>query len=172
MFAGVATAVRRVRDPEHRRRVALLAETPLFAGVRRRLLGRLAVKLFAKRYEAGEEIFHEGDPGRALYVVASGEIEIVRHDEGGERILARLGERTAFGELALIDDLPRLATARAAAPADLYILYRSHFEELAAGEPLVALALCRNLLARLARYVRDRDAPPLPLAPPGAEPRG
>lgn len=172
MFAGFAEAIRRARDPEHRRRVELLAATPLFAGLRRRLLGRLAVKLFAKRYDAGEEIFHAGDPGRALFVVASGEIEIVRHDEGGERVLARLGERTAFGELALIDELPRLATARAAAPAELYILYRTHFEELAAGEPRVALALSRNLLARLARYVRDRDAPLLPLAPPHAEPRG
>lgn len=171
MFAGMATAVRRVRDPEHRRRVDLLAETPLFSGLRRRLLGRLAVRLFAKHYEAGEEIFHEGDPGRALFVVASGEIEIVRADaEGGERQLSRLGERSIFGELALIDDLPRLATARAAAPSDLYILYRAHFDELAAGEPAVALALCRNLLSRLARYVRDREPPPTP-DPTRDEPR-
>lgn len=171
MFTGVATAVRRARDPEHRRRVALLAETPLFSSLRRRLLGRLAVRLFEKSYEPGEEIFHEGDPGRALYLVASGEIEIAQADgDGGERILARLGERTAFGELALIDDLPRQATARAVVPSELFILYRTHFEELVDGEPAVALALCRNLLARLAHYVREREGPPPP-APRRDEPR-
>lgn len=171
MFGSLASAVRRAHDPEHRRRVVLLAETPLFAGLRRRLLARLATRLFEKRYEPGEEIFREGDPGRALYVVAEGEVEIVRSDGAGEQRLARLGERTAFGELALIDELPRLATARAATATRLFILYRTHFDELVAGEPAVALALCRNLLARLAHYVRDRDAPPLPLTrPAGDEP--
>jgi len=165
MSRSLVSVLRWAQDPEHRRRVALLAETPLFAGMRRRLLGRLAMRLFEKRYEAGEEVFREGDPGRALYLVAEGEIEVVRAgDDGGERRLARLGEHTAFGELALIDELPRLATARAVTASRLYILYRTHFEELEEGDPAVALALSRNLLARLARYVRDRDAPPLPVA--------
>jgi CRP-like cAMP-binding protein len=64
--------------PEHRARVALLAERPLFAGLRRRLLGRFATRLFEKRYDAGEEIFRQGDAGRALFLVAEGSIEIVR----------------------------------------------------------------------------------------------
>jgi len=170
MLGKLASAVRWAQDDELGRRVALLAETPPFAGLRRRMLTRLAPRLFEKSYAAGEEIFREGDPGRALYLVAEGEVEIVRGDE--ERRLARLGPRAAFGELALIDELPRAATARAVAPSRLYILYRTHFDELAAGEPRVALALARNLLARLAHYVRERDgAPPAAAAGAGDPPR-
>jgi len=168
MFRQLASVARWAQDDEHRRRVALLAETPPFAGLRRRLLARLAPRLFEKSYAAGEEIFREGDPGRALYLVAEGEIEIVRATDAGERRLASLGARSAFGELALIDELPRAATARAAAPSRLYLLYRTHFEELASGDPVVALALSRSLLVRLARYVRERDgAPPAPVADAG-----
>jgi len=156
MYRAMANFWRWIHDAEHRRRVALLAETPVFAGLPRSLLGRLATRLFEKRYEASEEIFHEGDPGRALFVVAAGRVEIVRADDGGERQLAVLAAPAAFGELALIDDQPRLATARALEPTSLLILYRAHFEDLMAGDPRVAIALSRNLLARLATYVRQR----------------
>jgi len=158
MRDSLVTLWRWARDKEHRHRVAALAETPLFVGMRRRLLSRLAVRLFEKRYETGQEIFRQGDAGRALFVIAEGSVEIVRSAPGGnEERLALLGERTAFGELALIDDEPRLATARAAAPTRLLILYRSHFEDLLAGDPAVAVALCRNLLARIAGYIQRQE---------------
>jgi CRP/FNR family transcriptional regulator, cyclic AMP receptor protein len=144
----------RARDPEHRRRVAVLAQTPLFAGLRHRLLGRLAVRLFARRFEAGEIVFQEGEPGRALYVVERGAVEIVRNSPEGELLLDRIEAPAAFGELALVDELPRSATARAAVESDLLLLYHSHFEELLEGDREVALALCRRLLSKLARYGR------------------
>jgi len=170
MHRSVVTLWRWAKDDEHRRRVALLAETPLFAGVRRRLLSRLAIRLFEKRYDAGEEIFRQGDAGRALFVVAEGEVEIVRSDgSDAEHRLALVGERTAFGELALIDDEPRLATARATTPTRLLILYRTHFEDLLAGDPAVAVALCRNLLVRVAAYIRRPQAPDLPVKTAGSD---
>lgn len=60
------------RDPEQARRVALLAATPVFAGLPRRLLGRLGAHLFAKAYEAGEVVFREGDPGKGLFIILDG----------------------------------------------------------------------------------------------------
>lgn len=171
MRRSFASLWRWVRDPEHRRRVSLLAETPLFAGLRRRLLGRLATRLFEKRYEAGEEVFHEGDPGRALFLVAEGRIELLRADAatGEERRLAVVAAPAVFGELALIDDEPRLATARALEASRLLILYRAHFDDLMSGDPVVAVALSRNLLVRLARYARQRsdstDSPPVAAGP-------
>jgi len=155
MLRAVDGAWRWARDPEHRRRVETLARTPLFAGLRRTLLGRLAIRLFEKSYAAGEEIFAEGDPGHALFVVESGEVEVVRRSTaGGEEQLGVFSAGSSFGELALIDDQPRSATARAVSGTQLYILYRSHFEELVEGEPVVALALTRSLLRTLASYVR------------------
>lgn len=148
--------LRWVGDPEHHRRVALLAQTPLFAGLRKRLLGRIAARLFAKSYAAGETIFEEGEPGRALYIVEKGAVEAFRRTPEGEVLLARFEPPAAFGELALIDDLPRSATARAAGDSELLLLYRTHFDELLESDRVATLALSRRLLVTLARYVRAR----------------
>jgi CRP-like cAMP-binding protein len=142
------------RDPEQMRRVALLEQAPVFAGLPRRLLGRLAVQLFEKAYGAGEVVFREGDPGKGLFVVLDGGVAITRRTPGGEQRLSALGPGACFGELALIDDLPRSATARATVPSRLLILYRSHFEALVEGDRSIALVVMRNLLRTLAGYVR------------------
>ena len=162
------------RDPEHGHRIAILSRTPLFAGLPQRLLGRLAVQLFEKSYAPGEVIFHEGDPGKGLFVVLDGEVEILRETKEGERQIASFGPSTAFGELALIDDLPRSATARASAPSRLLILYRSHFETLMVGDKGIALVVMHNLLRTLAGYVRAAAVarPTRSEAPPPASPAG
>jgi len=135
--------------------VALLARSPVFAGLSRRLLGRLVAALFEKAYAPADIVFREGDPGKGLFVVLEGSVVITRAlPGGGEEELTTLGPGDSFGELALIDDLPRSATARVLAPARLLILYRSHFEALVEGDRGVALIVMRNLLRMLAAYVR------------------
>jgi CRP-like cAMP-binding protein len=152
----LATLKRWTNDPDFHRRVALLAEVPLFAGLRRRVLGRIAIRLFEKSYAAGEVIFEEGEPGRALYLLEKGTVEVTRQTADGAAVLARFEAPAVFGELALVDDLPRSATARAAADCRLHLLYRTHFDELLEHEPRVAVALSRRLLVTFARYVRAR----------------
>ncbi len=142
------------RDPGHAHRIAILSRTPVFAGLPRRLLGRLATKLFEKSYAAGEVVFHEGDPGKCLFVVLDGEIEILQQTNEGERRIVSFGPGTAFGELALIDNLPRSATARASAPSLLLMLYRTHFEALVGGDRAIAFVVMQNLLRMMAGYVR------------------
>jgi CRP/FNR family cyclic AMP-dependent transcriptional regulator len=165
MLKGIAAIWLWAQDPAHRQRVTVLARTELFAGMRKRLLGRVAIRMFEKSYAPGEEIFCEGDPGKALFVVVEGRVEVVRRGEAGEQRLGELGEESVFGEMALVDDLPRSATARASAPTRLLLLYRSHFDELMERDPRVGLALSRSLLRTLARYVRSRqvteEAPPV-----------
>ena len=142
------------RDTEHARRLAILARTPIFAGLPRRLLARLAVQLFEKAYAPGEAAFSEGDPGKGLFVVLEGEVEVVRDTGQGLQRIVTFGPGTAFGELALIDDLPRSANALATMPTRLLILYRTHFEDLVAGDRAIALVVAKNLLRLLAGYVR------------------
>lgn len=160
------------RDPEHQRRTAILAKTTLFAGIKRRLLGRLATHLFDKTYAPGEVIFREGDPGRALFIVAKGSVEVLRSTPEGERRVALFEENSAFGELALLDEQPRSATARAIAQSELLILYRTHFDGLLEGDKDVALALTRNLMKAVARYVRAKGGayPPVAAKPPASGP--
>lgn len=156
------------RDPEQARRVELLATTPVFAGLPRRLLGRLAVRLFEKAYATDEEVFREGDPGKGLFIVSEGTILISRVTPGGEQTLAELGSGDSFGELALIDDAPRSATARAVTPARLLILYRAHFESLVEGHGRFAFVVMRNLLRTLAVYVRRNNSLLVDATGPGA----
>jgi CRP-like cAMP-binding protein len=138
--------------------VALLARTPVFAGLSRRLLGRLATQLFEKAYTPGDVVFREGDPGKGLFIVLEGAVAITQAAPGGDLVLRSLGPGACFGELALIDDLPRSATARVTAPSRLLILYRTDFEALVEGSPGIARVVLRNLLRTLATYVRRTNA--------------
>ena len=145
-------------DPQHRRRVSLLRAAPVFAGLPRRLLGRLAVRFVEKAYSPGDLVFREGDPGKALFVVLEGAVSISRATAGGERILRALEPGACFGEMALIDDFPRSASAGVTAPTRLLILYKSDFDALVAGQPRIALVTLQNLVRILATYIRS--APP------------
>jgi CRP/FNR family cyclic AMP-dependent transcriptional regulator len=162
------------RDVEHARRVTILARTPVFAGLPRRLLARLAVQLFEKAYAPGEAVFSEGDPGKGLFVVLDGEVEVIRDTGQGPQRIVAFGPGTAFGELALIDDLPRSASALATTPTRLLILYRTHFENLVAGDRAIALVVSKNLLRLLAGYVRAANVtrakvePTAPVAAPAS----
>ncbi len=170
MTGGRWRWARWARDPEHRRRVALLHGAPVFTGLPRRLLGRLATRFFEKGYAPGELVFREGDPGRALFVVLEGAVAISRAVPDGEQVVRTLGPGACFGEMALIDDFPRSATVRITAPSRLLILYKSDFDALIEGDPRIALVTFRNLLRMLDAYVRASA----PVAQPasGVDPPG
>jgi CRP-like cAMP-binding protein len=163
------------QDPERKRRIALLERSPVFAGLSRRLLGRLTTVLFEKAYAPGEVVFEEGDPGKALFIVLEGQVAITRTRPGGVQMLVTLGPGESFGELALIDELPRSAAARVTEASRLLILYRSHFDALVeGGQRGVALVVMKNLLQILASYVR-RSVPEQATSvgnplPPGGSP--
>jgi CRP-like cAMP-binding protein len=141
-------------DHEQLNRLQLLERVPLFAGLSRRQLGKLLVKFFEKEYGAGETIFMQGEPGKALFIVLAGTVSIYRASDEAEEILAALTAGGYFGELALIDDQPRFASARADEPSLLLILYKSDFDGLIAGHRTIAIKVMGNLLKTLAGYVR------------------
>ena len=143
-----------ITDHEQLLRLKVLENVPLFAGLTRRQLGKLLVKFFEKEYRTGETIFTEGEPGKALFIVLTGRVLICRALHEGEEILATLAPGAYFGELALIDDQPRFASARASEPSLLLILYRSDFEDLMEGQRTLAIKVMGNLLKTLAGYVR------------------
>jgi CRP/FNR family transcriptional regulator, cyclic AMP receptor protein len=143
-----------ITDHEQRLRLRLLGTVPLFAGLSRRQLGKLLVKFFEKEYRPGETIFMEGEPGKALFIILAGSVLICRAHGEGEEILATLTPGGYFGELALIDDQPRFASARVTEASRLLILYRSDFEDLMEGQRTLAIQVMGNLLKTLAGYVR------------------
>ena len=98
--------------------VEALGRCPLFVGLDEESRRAIALTLRTRRFRRGEVLFHEGDPGDALFIVASGAVKVVvPSDEGDEAILATLRRGDFLGELALLDGAPRSASAIAIASA-------------------------------------------------------
>lgn len=98
-------------------------------------------------FTAGQLIFREGEPGNHLYIVAEGEVDIVV----GDQILETASPGSIFGEIALIDDKPRSATAIARTDCLLAPVGREHFLALIQRTPLFAIQVMRAMADRLRR---------------------
>jgi len=102
---------------------------PLFRDLSPSELDLLLARLVPVAAAAGEEIVRQGEPGDRFYVVRSGMVQVLRDG----RPLATLGPGEAFGEIALLLDVPRTATVRAVEPTELLALNAADFRDLLAG---------------------------------------
>jgi CRP/FNR family transcriptional regulator, cyclic AMP receptor protein len=139
--------------------VDALARCPLFEHADRQILQSLANGLRRRRFRRNEVIFHQGDPGDSLHVVAAGAVKIVLPSaEGEEAIIATLRPGDFFGELALLDGAPRSATATALEPSETLVLPRPVFVGLLDTLPGLRDALLAGLsheLRRLTGHVEE-----------------
>lgn len=130
----------------------VLGRCRLFDGLRGEPLNALTRTLRSRRFRRGEVLFHEGDPGDALFIVASGAVKVVVPSEDGEEaILATLRRGDFLGELALLDGAPRSASAIALEPTETLTLPRDQFRSLVAGEPAIRDALLASVATELRR---------------------
>ncbi len=136
-----------------------LRRCSLFAHVDASPLATLARSLRRRRFRRGEVIFHQGDPGDALHVVASGAVKIILPSaEGEEAIIATLRPGDFFGELSLLDGAPRSASAAALEPTETLVLPREVLQELLdrdAGLRTALLASLARELRRLTGHVEE-----------------
>jgi len=129
-----------------------LGRCRLFDGMTGEPLAALTRTLRTRRFRRGEVLFHEGDPGDALFIVASGAVKVVVPSEDGEEaILATLRRGDFLGELALLDGAPRSASAIAMEPTETLALPRDQFRVLVATEPAIRDALLASLAGELRR---------------------
>ena len=112
-------------------------------------LDRLATLVEPVHVDEGEPLVSEGDPGDALFVIASGELDVVRGAGADELPLARVGPGSIQGEMALLENRPRNATVRAVTPVEALRLPRAALFELLETRPEAALAMIRTTLGRL-----------------------
>jgi CRP/FNR family transcriptional regulator, cyclic AMP receptor protein len=97
----------------------------------------------------GEVIFDEGDPADRLYVIRSGEVELVRENAARQRTVARLGAGDFFGELGVVLGEPRTARAIAVSQTRLIALDRDTLEGMIVEQPEIAIRMIRVLVSRL-----------------------
>ncbi len=138
-------------------KVITLKAVAMFARTPEDVLADVAVLAEEVRFKAGETIFNKGDAGESLYVVVQGEVKV--HD--GELDLKHLGDRTVFGELAVLDPEPRSASITAISDTHLLRLDREAFLELMAGN----MAVVRGVLSVLCDRIREKRIEAGPGAP-------
>ncbi len=115
---------------------------------------------------AGEILFRQGQQGDAAYVIESGAIEIFSERDGARHVIARLGANDIFGEMALLGDAIRTASAAAAEPTQLLVVTHEHLNErLLGADPMTRHLLrtvvlrCREMLAWMRSSGGARSAP-------------
>ena len=138
-------------------RVICLKAVPMFAEVSDEILADVAELLGEVDYAKGQVVFEKGAEGDSLYVVISGRVRVY----DGARTIVELGPKEIFGELALLDPEPRLASVAAAEDTRLFRLDRESFAELMAGNIEVVRGVLHVLCERLrahGAYAGDRAA--------------
>jgi len=101
-------------------------------------------------YEAGEIIFREGTTGNLMYILVEGAVELRKSVEGGEAVLKVVTTpNDFFGEMAIIDGLPRSATAVTSKRTKLLLVDEAVFESMVLGNPRFALTIIKALSARI-----------------------
>lgn len=133
--------------------VEVLERVPLFEGLPRSDLERIAQLVKPRQLSAGEFLFREGDAGDKFYVVFRGAVEILKERPlGDHERLAVHRDGGAFGEMALLNDAPRSASVRAAEDTRLLSVSREDFDTLLGGESLTV-----RLMRGLAKALRALD---------------
>ena len=132
-----------------------LEVVPLFAGAPAAELRFLAGQLVHRSYRRNEVIFHRDDPGSTLYIVQQGQVKIsLPGIEGDEVTLQFFGPGEFFGEMSLLDDLPRSATATALEPTRALSLGREPFLAALQRESSIASTVM-NVLGRRLRHTNE-----------------
>jgi CRP-like cAMP-binding protein len=141
---------RAVRGIRHDTKVEALRSSCLFEEMPKKHLTELARRSEDMDVAAGKVLVKEGGTGNEFFVIVDGEAEVTRK---GKRIATR-GPGEFFGEMALLEDVPRTATVTAKTPLRFFVLTRQSFLRLLDDEPTVE----RKVLRALARRALASDA--------------
>jgi len=131
------------KQEETRGLIALLSKCDLLRHLPPEGVEAILPYIRKRHLKAGETLFHAGDPGDALYIVAAGQAEVLADSKPNARSIAQLGEGHAFGEMALISGGTRTATVRALGPVDLLEISKDDFQELIEQDRQLADAVRR-----------------------------
>jgi CRP-like cAMP-binding protein len=129
-----------------------LKRIPLYSNMHLEQLHTVATHLVERDVLPGEIIFREGEFSHELYILVAGKVEIVQQRANGPLTLATLAVGDFFGDIALVGDRPRSASAVAVEPTVLLTLSPEHFRQMVLGDPAMSFEIFRALSARIRRF--------------------
>lgn len=104
---------------------------------------------FGKDFPKGTLLFHEGDPGREMFIIQKGKVQVRKKVGSGEEVLAELGDGDFFGEMALLEGLNRSATVEAVEDSKILVIGPETFESLLRSNLEIAVKMLKKMAARL-----------------------
>ncbi len=104
---------------------------------------------FGKKIPANTVLFHEGDAGEEMFIIQNGRVKISKRIRGVEKTLATLEKGEFFGEMAILNDKPRSATAETLDDCDMLVIDRKTFDALIRGNSEIAVRFIKRLADRL-----------------------
>jgi len=127
-----------------------LANIPLFSGLDEYELAVIYKGAKVKGFPRNTIVIHEGDDSDSLFLILSGRVKVfLTSEKGREVILNSQGAGEYFGELALLDDLPRSASVITAESCQFCVISKKPFQEVLVGHPEIALKVIKNLTRRV-----------------------
>jgi CRP-like cAMP-binding protein len=137
----------------------ILKRSELFANLLPEEIDMLSELCKWEVFEPGETVFEEGDEGDSLYIIAEGEVEVLRHSTRGDlKLLAVLKEPEFFGEMSLIDKEYRSATVKARAKTRLLMLRSENLHSFARSYPNGFTIIVINIARVLSMRLRNTNA--------------
>ena len=137
---------------------AAIKNSVMLQGFTDKELGRLSAFCEMREMSESTTVFIENMPGESLFLIKSGTVRISKmFAEGDEKTLVVIGPEDIFGEMAVIDGLPRSATARVAEDAELISLKKKDLERLCSEDPALALKLVSNIVRVFSKRVRESN---------------
>ena len=133
----------------------VLASIPMFRHLGIRQRARLALLFCRRTYQPGAVIVRQGDTSMSFYVVLTGKVRVVRQSAGDTVGIVEEGPGSFFGEMGVIDDLPRAATVMALTGTECGLLAKWDFQRELSADPGIALSLISVLNARI-RTLEER----------------
>ena len=131
-------------------RLILLKQSPIFSMVMTDDLRVVAQAMEKQQYFAGDRIFEIGDQGDHLYIIVSGKVGISLDSKSSDKsYIATLSSGDCFGEMNLLDDLPRSATAEVIEDTTLLSLEKTRLRGLIQSYPDMSIGMLRSLSLRL-----------------------
>ena len=129
--------------------VEILKGVPIFAKMEPSKLKLLAFTGERMNFAEGQELFHQGDPGDAMYVILAGIADVVIESPSGPITVAQLKKNNFVGDMAILGDVPRTATIKAREPLTTLKISKDMFYRLVAEVPQMAIEVMRELAHRL-----------------------
>ncbi len=131
--------------------VELLRNIPLFSKIEPSKLKLLAFASDRLTFAPGQELFHQGDPGDAAYIIMEGEADVTVDTPAGEISVAKVRKNDLIGEIAILCDVPRTATIKALSEVTTLAISKDLFFQMVTEFPDMAVEIMRELAHRLER---------------------